>query len=152
MRFAVRHADAAIVVAVTVLGLVILAFTGIGGNQGAGFVFLQNIEQRTLDLRFALRGPRQPDPRIVIVGIDEKTVLNTGAYPLPRSSYAVLVKKLTQDGAKVIAFDATFPIPENYPAGAALQKLETEVAHNASSSVLKKIKELEQANDPDAQF
>ena len=79
MQFAVRHADAAIVVSVTALGLVILAFTGIGGNQGAGFLFLQNIEQRTLDLRFALRGPRQPDPRIVIVGIDEKTVLNTVA-------------------------------------------------------------------------
>jgi len=152
MQFAVRHADAAIVVSVTVLGLVILAFTGIGGNQGAGFVFLQNIEQRTLDLRFALRGPRRPDPRIVIVGIDEKTVLNTGAYPLPRSSYAVLVNKLAEDGARVIAFDATFPIPENYPAGAALQKLEMEVKHSASSSVLKKIKELEQADDPDAQF
>ena len=152
MQFAVRHADAAIVVSVTALGLVILAFTGIGGNQGAGFLFLQNIEQRTLDLRFALRGPRQPDPRIVIVGIDEKTVLNSGAYPLPRSSYAALVNKLAQDGAKVIAFDATFPIPENYPAGAALRKLETEVKRSASSSVLKKIKELEQADDPDAQF
>src|SRR5579863_5323265 len=143
MQFAVRHADAAIVVSVTALGLVILAFTGIGGNQGAGFLFLQNIEQRTLDLRFVLRGSRPPDPRIVIVGIDEKTVLNTGAYPLPRSSYAVLVSKLAQDGARVIAFDATFPIPENYPAGTALQKLEKELGRNASSAVLKKIEQLQ---------
>jgi adenylate cyclase len=152
MQFAVRHADAAIVVFVTVLGLIILAFTGIGGNQRAGFLFLQNVEQRTLDLRFGLRGSRQPDPRIVIVGIDEKTVLNTGAYPLPRSSYAALVNKLAQDGARVIAFDATFPIQENYPAGAALQKLEQELGHNASSVVLNKIKQLQQADDPDAQF
>src|SRR5580700_9551322 len=151
-QLASSHADAAIALLVTVLGLVILAYTGIGGNQRAGFLFLQNIEQRTLDLRFTLRGPRQPDPRIVIVGIDEKTVLNTGAYPLPRSSYAVLVNKLAQDGARVIAFDATFPIPENYPAGAALHKLETEVRHTAPASVLKKIQLLQQADDPDAQF
>ena len=151
-QFAGRHADAAIAVSVTVLGLVILAFTGIGGNQRAGFLFLQNIEQRTLDLRFGLRGARQPDPRIVIVGIDEKTVLKSGAYPLPRSSYAVLVNKLAQDGARVIAFDATFPIPENYPAGAALEKLQSELGRNPPPLLLKKIKQLEAASDPDAQF
>jgi adenylate cyclase len=152
MQFAVRHADAGIAVLVTLLGLVILGYTGIGGNQRAGFLFLQNTELRTLDLRFVLRGSRPPDPRIVIVGIDEKTVLNTGAYPLPRSSYAVLVSKLAQDGARVIAFDATFPIPENYPAGTALQKLEKELGRNASSAVLKKIEQLQQREDPDAQF
>ncbi len=151
-QFAVSKADAVIAVLVTVLGLVLFAFTGIGGNQRAGFLFLQNTELRTLDLRFGLRGSRQPDPRIVIVGIDEKTVLRTGAYPLPRSSYATLVNKLAQDGARVIAFDATFPIPENYPAGAALQKLETELGHHAPSLVVKKIKQLQQTEDPDTQF
>src|ERR1700735_1964459 len=130
VQLAIRHSDAAIALFVTIIGLTIFAFTGIGGNQGARFLFVQNTEQRTLDLRFGLRGSRQPDPRIVIVGIDEKTVLSTGAYPLPRNSYAVLVNKLAQDGARVIAFDATFPIPENYPAGEALQKLEKELPRN----------------------
>ncbi len=151
-QFAGSHADAAIAVLVTVLGLVILAFTGIGGNQQVGFLFLQNIEQRTLDLRFGLRGSRPPDPRIVIIGIDEKTLENQGGFPLPRSTYATLVSKLKEDGAKVVAFDVTFPTPENNPAGEVLHKLEHELGPSAPSGVLAKIHGLEQARDPDAEF
>jgi adenylate cyclase len=151
-QFASRHADAGIALLVTSVGLILFAFAGIGGNQRAGFVFLQNIEQRTLDLRFALRGPRPPDPRIVIVGIDEKTVQNMGAFPLPRNSYADLVEKLNQDRARVIAFDATFPTAEHDPAGEALRKLQQELARSASPSTLARIKALEQEKDPDAQF
>jgi len=151
-QFAFRHADAAIALLVTCIGLVLFAFTGIGGNQRAGFVFLQNVEQRTLDLRFAIRGSRPPDPRIVIVGIDEKTLQNLGAFPLPRSSYATLVDKLKQDGARVIAFDATFPTPEHDPAGEVLQRLTREIGSSASPSTLSRIRALEQEKDPDAQF
>jgi adenylate cyclase len=151
-QLASSHADAAIAVLVTVLGLVILAFTGIGANQRAGFLFLQNIEQRTLDLRFGLRGSRQPDPRIVIVGIDEKTLQNQGAYPLPRSTYATLVTKLKEDGAKVVAFDATFPTPENNPAGEVLDKLEQQLGPSAPASMLAQIRSLKQTRDPDSEF
>lgn len=151
-QFALRHADAAIAAFITLIGLTIFAFTGIGGNQRAGFLFLQNIELRTLDLRFGLRGTRPPDDRIVIVGIDEKTVQSIGAFPLPRSVYAALLTKLKQDGAKVVAFDATFPIPENYPAGVALSKLESELPPNAPPLIKKKIDTLREADDPDAQF
>jgi len=63
--------------------LALFAYAGIGGNGKAGFVFLQDIEQRSLDLRFGLRGSRQTDLRIVIVGIDEKTLQEIGSYPLP---------------------------------------------------------------------
>jgi adenylate cyclase len=152
VQFGLRHADAAISLLVTAIALVIFAFAGIGGNQSAGFVFLQNIEQRTLDLRFALRGPRAPDPRIAIVGIDEKTLQNLGAFPLPRTSYAILVEKLKQDSARVIAFDATFPTPEHDPAGEVLKKLQQQLGRSASSSTLAKIRTLEQEKDPDAQF
>lgn len=144
--------DAAIAISITILGLLLFAFTGIGGNQRAGFLFLQNIERRTLDLRFALRGSRKPDPRIVIVGIDEKTLQNEGAFPLPRSSYATLVNNLKENGAQVIAFDATFPTPENNPAGAALKKLQQELGSSISSQMLAKIRGLEQAGDSDGQF
>ncbi|HTZ95066.1 MAG TPA: adenylate/guanylate cyclase domain-containing protein [Terriglobales bacterium] len=151
-QFALRHADAAIAVLVTSIGLVLFAFAGIGGNQRAGFVFLQNIEQRTLDLRFAIRGARAPDPRIAIVGIDDKTLQNLGAFPLPRNSYATLVDKLKHDGARVIAFDATFPTPEHDPAGEVLRKLSQELGQTASPSTLARIHTLEQEKDPDQQF
>jgi len=76
-----QHASLVIALATTAIGLFLFAYSGIGENRRAGFVFLQDIEQRSLDLRFALRGKRTPDPRIVIVGIDEKTLRELGSYP-----------------------------------------------------------------------
>src|SRR5271168_1174438 len=94
VRWLSRQTHAAIAVAATAVGFTLFAYSGIGGSQRAGFLFLQDIEQRTLDLRFAMRGRRDPDPRIVIVGIDEKTLQTIGSYPLPRSNYALLVRSL----------------------------------------------------------
>src|SRR5580658_8733143 len=122
MQLALRHADGAIAVSMTIVGLAFFAFTGIGGNQRAGFLFLQDIEQRTLDLRFATRGRRAVDPRIVIVGIDDKTLQTIGSYPLPRSQYALLVRQL-KAGARVVAFDVTFPTAASSEALDALARL-----------------------------
>ena len=127
-RVSARQVDLALAVLVTVAGLLLFAFSGIGGNRRAGFLFLQNIELRTLDLRFALRGTRPHDDRIVIVGIDERTLQKLGSFPLPRKSYAQLVQSLASAGARVVAFDATFPTPESNSALAALQKLQAELA------------------------
>ncbi len=73
-RFSARQVDLALALLVTLAGLILFAFAGIGGSTRAGFLFLQNIEQRSLDMRFAARGERPHDERIVIVGIDEKTL------------------------------------------------------------------------------
>src|SRR5271157_3066992 len=141
----------------TILGLVLFAFAGIGGNQGAGFLFLQDIEQRTLDMRFALRGKRAVDPRIVIVGIDDRTLQTIGSYPLPRSNYALLVRQLKQSGARVIAFDVTFPTAASSEALDVLARLRSEIAASAShthlqNKVLQLEQQLEQQSDVDAQF
>src|SRR4249920_116498 len=103
-RVSARQVDLALAVMVTLAGLVLFAYSGIGGNRRAGFLFLQNIELRALDLRFALRGTRPHDNRIVIVGIDERTLQKLGSFPLPRKSYAVLVRRLAEAGARVVAF------------------------------------------------
>ncbi len=151
-RVSARQVDLALAVLVTLAGLVLFAYSGIGGNRRAGFLFLQNIELRTLDLRFALRGTRPHDDRVVIVGIDEKTLQKLGSFPLPRNSYAQLVESLSGAGAGVIAFDATFPTPESNSALAALQKLQAEIAPGTPASFLKKIRDLEAASDQDAVF
>ncbi len=147
-----RHAHAAIAFAATAIGLALFAYSGIGANQQAGFVFLQDIEQRSLDLRFALRGKRQVDPRIVIVGIDEKTLQQVGSYPLPRSSYAALVRQLHADGAGVVGFDMTFPTPASNESLAMLARLRQELGINASPQLRKKIERLQQQSDVDAEF
>ncbi len=147
-----RQVDIALAVLVTVAGLLLFAFAGIGGNRGAGFLFLQNVEQRLLDTRFELRGARAPDDRIVIVGIDEETLQHVGSFPLPRKTYAQLVQRLSAAGARVIAFDATFPTPESNSSTQALDRLETELGSTSPPALTRKIRQLKVASDQDAMF
>jgi len=146
------HVDALLAILVTLAGLVVFAYAGISGNEHAGFEFLRNIELSSLDLRFGVRGARPHDPRIIIVGIDEKTLQRIGSFPLPRNNYALLVNRLKEGGARVVAFDATFPTAETNSAEQALQTLQTQLGGSASPAVTKKIKELADASDQDATF
>ena len=147
-----RHAHGTLALASTAIGLALFAFSGIGANQRAGFVFLQDIEQRSLDLRFAIRGDRAPDPRIVIVGLDEKTLGAIGSYPLPRRFYALLVRKLKEDGARVVGFDMTFPTPASSESLEALRLLWKQLGPKADKKLQKKIAVIEKQADVDAQF
>ena len=151
-RWLLRHAHAAIAFAATAIGLALFAYSGIGASQRAGFVFLQDIEQRSLDLRFAMRGKRPVDPRIVIVGIDEKTLQKIGAYPLPRSTYAALLRQLHSAGASVVGFDMTFPTPASNESLAMLARLRQELGPAASPELQKRLDQLQQKSDVDAEF
>ena len=151
-RFALRHLDLEVAVLVTLTGLTLFATSGLGSNPHAGFVFLKSIEESSLDLRFEMRGKRSHDERIVIVGIDEKTLQKIGSFPLPRKNYATLVNQLNAGGARVIAFDATFPVPESNSATEALDKLRTDISSIAPPAVLRQMNELEAASDQDALF
>jgi adenylate cyclase len=148
-KWLARHAHGAIALGATAIGLLLFAYSGIGESGRAAFVFLQDIEQRSLDFRFALRGKREVDSRIVIVGIDEKTLQTVGAYPLPRSTYAQLVRKLKEDGARVIGFDMTFPLPESSETLEMLTKLKTDFA---STKEKEAVESLWRQADVDAQF
>jgi adenylate cyclase len=147
-----RWIDRTIAAVVTLAGLVVFAFVGIGADSRAAFSFLHNIEQRSLDARFKLRGKRTPDARVVIVGIDEKTLQKVGAWPIPRDAYAKLIDNLSAGGAKTVALDVTFPNPEKNSAMDALRKLESQVASLASPAVVAKIREIERTSDNDVIF
>jgi adenylate cyclase len=136
---------------VTLIGLTVYAWAITGGVHGqALFSLLNNIEQRTLDARFRFRGPRPHDSRIVIVGVDEKTLQKVGSFPIARNYYAKTIDILKAGGAKVIGFDIAFPTPEKNSAVEALKRLETEVTGTASPDVLQKIRDIEQTSDNDA--
>ncbi|MGA8223161.1 MAG: adenylate/guanylate cyclase domain-containing protein [Candidatus Acidiferrales bacterium] len=151
-RTSLRRISFGLAVLVTLIGLAAFAFSGIGENAHAGFVFLQDIELSSLDLRFSIRGSRPHDTRIVIVGIDEKTLQKIGSFPLPRKTYGMLIDRLSAGGARVIALDATFPTPESNSAKQALQQLKRELGASASPEVLGKLEELEISSDQDASF
>lgn len=97
---------AGLVIGLIVAGaLSVLSFLHIG--------FLDVLENKTLDLRFTLRGPVQPGPETVIAAIDEKSIKRLGRWPWSRSVWARVVDRLTEEGASVIVFDVFFPEPEN---------------------------------------
>src|ERR1700685_2905566 len=99
--FALDHVDLGLGVLVTLLGLILFRFSGIGAiDSRPCFAFLQSIEQSSLDLRFEMRGTRPHDDRIVIVGIDEQTLQKINSFPFPRKNYAELINKLNASGAE----------------------------------------------------
>ncbi|HEY3927877.1 MAG TPA: adenylate/guanylate cyclase domain-containing protein [Candidatus Koribacter sp.] len=142
--------DAAIAVAVTAIALAVYAFA-IGDHHNAALDGVRSVEQRSLDARFQMRGSRVPDPRIVIVGADEKTLQEYG-YPIPRAVYPKLIDRLSASGAKVIAFDFAFPTPETNSAVRSLSKLQHDFTGKVPDSVLQEIQDEQTASNNDARF
>src|SRR5271169_7238554 len=70
-----RRVPFAISVGLTAFALTIYAYTFIGDRPTAVFSFINRLELDALDLRFRLRPERSkhPDPRIVIVDIDQRS-------------------------------------------------------------------------------
>ncbi len=154
-----KRVDVGIAVFITLVGLAVYAFIAIAVSANvqsskskgflAGLSFIDNVEVRSLDARFNTRGKRPIDDRIVIVGLDEKTLLQTGSFPIPRNYYAKAVDQLAAGGARVIGFDFDFPTPEKNSAVDALQQLEKEFA-TSSPAVVDRIREIEKSSDNDA--
>jgi len=76
--------------------------------------FVERLELDTLDTRFRYRprGATRPDPRIVIVDIDQHSQEVLGRWPFPRTYFAKMLDALHNDGAKVVGSDITFSKPE----------------------------------------
>lgn len=75
--------------------------------------FLELMELKTVDLRFISRGKISPGPNVVLAVADEKSIDKEGKWMWPRSKFADLVTKLSDAGAKVIAFDIGFHEPDD---------------------------------------
>src|SRR5512146_2854016 len=77
------------------------------------FKFFEILEQKTLDMRFLVRGPIAPGPETLIAAIDEKSINRLGRFPWPRSVWGRGVDRLTEEGASVVVFDVFFTEPES---------------------------------------
>src|SRR5690606_32215537 len=62
------------------LTLLLVAATPLTREAG----LLADLEARSLDARFRLRGPKPPGTDIALIMIDERTVQAYGRWPLPR--------------------------------------------------------------------
>ncbi len=107
-----RRVSLGISLAVTVLGFVLYVLTFVGERPTPAFEFLYRLELTTLDARFRVRGRVAPDPRIVIVEIDQRSQEELGRWPFPRSHFATLLDLLREDGAGAVGFDVVFSQPD----------------------------------------
>jgi hypothetical protein len=109
-HFTKRHrAGFAISVSVCLISLTLYTLLYVTHTHHPILEFLANIELKTLDMRFNLRGRRLPGPAVVIVAIDQKSQDVLGRWPFPRSYFARAVDYLHESQARVIAFDINFP-------------------------------------------
>jgi adenylate cyclase len=109
-----RRVPFAISFGLTAFALFIYSYTFIGERPTAVFSFINRLELDALDLRFRIRPDayKHPDPRIVIVDIDQRSQEILGRWPFSRTHFAHMLDALREDGAKVAAFDITFSKPD----------------------------------------
>jgi adenylate cyclase len=93
--------------------IIALAITGLGiaaffSKESSVTNFIEVMSLKTIDLRFDSRGAVSPGEYVSIAAIDEKSLSAEGKWPWPRVKMASLVTKLSEAGAKVIAFDVGF--------------------------------------------
>jgi len=82
------------------------------GLWASGLAFLHDIELKTVDARFRLRGPRAVSGDVVIAVIDTRSIDALGRWPWPRSDMAQLIQALHALGARVVGLDIVFSEPE----------------------------------------
>jgi adenylate cyclase len=97
-----------------------LIAAALGGFWGAGLALLHwqggsslldRIEAPLVDLRFLIQGPRPAPDSVTILAIDDQTVQQVGAYPLPRTTMAQLVSNVGRMQPKSVALDILFVDP-----------------------------------------
>ena len=84
------------------LGFSILAF--LGG-------LFDGLEVKTIDWRFHWRGTEDTNSSIVVVVISDECIDQIGKWPWSRGIHAQVVDRLSQAGARLIAFDVIFNDP-----------------------------------------
>ena len=88
--------------AVMIFALCVYFATFVGERPMPTFDSIDRLELNTLDARFQFRGRVTPDPRIVIVDIDQHSQEQLGRWPFPRINFAHALDALREDGAKVV--------------------------------------------------
>jgi CHASE2 domain-containing sensor protein len=70
---------------------------------------LDGLERGSVDVRYRVRGPQRPDPRIAVVAVDDRTIAAVNRMPpIPRGYYARALDRLRSGGARLIAVDVQF--------------------------------------------
>ncbi len=75
--------------------------------------FVQQMELWAYDTRLRLFMPKTLDPRVIILDIDEKSLIAEGRWPWSRNKMAVMVRQLFERyNVRVVGFDIAFAEPD----------------------------------------
>src|SRR4051812_16005158 len=77
--------------------------------------------------------PTQQDAPVVIVDIDDEGLAEIGQWPWPRSTFAEMLKRLHDMGARVITLDVLFPEADRFSPPAYARMLEAEAPELAEA-------------------
>ncbi|MES0371028.1 MAG: adenylate/guanylate cyclase domain-containing protein, partial [Mariprofundaceae bacterium] len=113
--------------------------------------FIEQVELKTLDQRFKMRGVTTPDPRVIIVAVDDNSLSEIGRWPWARDKIALIVDRLVnQYGVKAVGFDIVFSEKQSNPFLETVRLLKK--SGNESSSVSKWLTTHQQHGDLDAEL
>ena len=108
----------------------IIILVGAGLFLSSAVPFLSIMDLKTIDLRFKLRGEKAIQDTVVLVAVDERSLKAEGRWAWPRSKIADLVTRLSDKGARVIAFDVGFLEPENSVLVETIEEIQRAAAAN----------------------
>ncbi len=138
-------------------GVILLLFA----CENQDFSFFVLLENKTIDLRFSVRGARVPQAPIKLITVDEKSLKEVGQWPWPRATHAKIVRLLKADGVKFVFYDVFFPEPERTQEkmlaqldevlGASL-KGSSKTANSMREKVRSDVKKFQESEDGDAQL
>jgi adenylate cyclase len=143
---------------ITCFAFLLYVLTFVGERPTPIFEFVQRLELATLDTRFRYRPARfaHPDPRIVVIDIDQRAQEVLGRWPFSRANFAKILDVLHDEGAKVVGFDITFSKPDQSAAPIRALWAELEARKKRGESVDPKLSaevlRLAAAYDADKQF
>jgi adenylate cyclase len=106
------------------LSLAIVIFFILCETEHIQVQFFKQLELLAYDMRLKLTLPNTIDPRIVIVDIDEKSLVAEGRWPWNRDKMALLTRQLfDRYKVKVLGFDVLFSEPDETSGLANLEQL-----------------------------
>lgn len=102
---------------------------------------LDVVELKTYDMRLRSGATRVPAGQVTIAAIDEKSLAKLGRWPWPRTTYAALIERLDDMGARVIAMDVFFPESQDQKLIERIERLEAEKGFSTANSPYASLKE-----------
>lgn len=115
-----------------------------GDSEKKGFnEVLDLIHLKSIDLRLNARGAEKPADNIALLAIDNKSVDEIGRWPWPRKTFAKILDKSVDYGAKAIGIDVIFSEPSDHPTQTVYNRFSSELADKQRQKLMSYVQSLD---------